>query len=76
MQWDPLIARAIHLAPVAIIAGLTYFAIFLLMVAVDIDADTALYWALLGALVTALATLFVKLVLRPYQPNQHGQHHD
>ena len=73
LNWDRIIARVVHLAPVVIVGGIVYFAIFMLMIAVDVDANSALYWALFGALASSLAMLFIKLVWKPFQPGEDSE---
>jgi uncharacterized BrkB/YihY/UPF0761 family membrane protein len=62
---DTLINNALHYSAVIISVGLAYFAVFFILLSLEVAADRALHWSLFASLITALATLFLKMVVAP-----------
>ncbi|MFC3203020.1 hypothetical protein ACFOEW_14485 [Alteromonas oceani] len=71
MNKDTLINNVLHYSAVIISAGLAYFAVFFILLSLEVEADKALHWALFTSLITALATLFLKMVVAPLRTRDH-----
>lgn len=71
MDKDTLINNALHYSAVIISAGLAYFAVFFILLSLEVEADRALHWSLFASLTTALATLFLKMVVAPLKTKDH-----
>tara|TARA_A200000159_G_scaffold129606_2_gene126005 strand:+ start:5398 stop:5622 length:225 start_codon:yes stop_codon:yes gene_type:complete len=68
---DTLINNAVHYSAVIISAGLGYFAVFFVLLSLEVEADRAIHWSLFASLITALATLFFKMVVAPLRTRDH-----
>ena len=71
MNKDTLINNAVHYSAVIISAGLGYFAVFFVLLSLEVEADRAIHWSLFASLITALATLFFKMVVVPLRTRDH-----
>ena len=71
MNKDTLINNALHYSAVIISAGLGYFAVFFVLLSLEVEADRALHWSLFASLITTLATLFFKMVVAPLRTRDH-----
>ena len=71
MNKDTLINNAVHYSAVIISAGLGYFAVFFVLLSLEVEADRAIHWSLFASLITALATLFLKMVVAPLKTKDH-----
>tara|TARA_Y100001968_G_scaffold233776_1_gene216782 strand:- start:246 stop:482 length:237 start_codon:yes stop_codon:yes gene_type:complete len=68
---DTLINNTLHYSAVIISAGLAYFAVFFVLLSLEVEVDRALHWALFVSLITALATSFFKMVVAPLKTRDH-----
>ncbi|PRO75375.1 hypothetical protein C6Y40_01440 [Alteromonas alba] len=73
MNKDTLINNALHYSAVIISAGLAYFTVFFILLSLEVEADRALHWSLFASLITALATLFFKMVVAPLRTRDHDR---
>ena len=73
MNKDTLINNAVHYSAVIISAGLGYFAVFFVLLSLEVEADRAIHWSLFASLITALATLFFKMVVAPLRTRDHDR---
>jgi len=71
MNKETLINNAVHYSAVIIAAGLGYFAVFFVLLSLEVEADRALHWSLFASLITALTTLFFKMVVAPLRTRDH-----